>query len=127
MSVLNLVLKGNTLVILERRVACELSQISDEDRNEFSMLPMGDVYKGQAEPSGYIYAEDADSMSTIMDWLDGKSYVHGEVEDITPPSGIVDWLQNTANTGQPGTTSKSDIYDKLHVVYPDQDCVDARW
>ena len=127
MSVLNLVLKGNTLVVLARRVACNIEQFSEEDRTQFSTLPLGDCYKGQSEPSGYLYTENHDMMDDVTDWLDDHSYVHGDVEDISASGAIATWLQNTANTGQPGTTSKSDIYDKLHVVWPNQDCIDARW
>ena len=121
MAVLNMVLKGNEIMLLTRRISCDFDQFIPVS-GVYEPLPggVGDMYKD------YIYCEDQDDLNGVKSWLDSHDYDYGTDEDLTPPSGIVEWLSSKSNTGQPGTTSKSDIYDKLKVVYPDQICVDAR-
>ena len=120
MSVLNIICSGNEIVVLERRISFEFDQLDPDTDGDFWSQPLGDTY------DDYIYCVTPSGLNTVKLYLDGKGYSYGADEDLTPASGVQDWLNNEQARGRVGIESKSDIYDKLVVDFPAQVCIDAR-
>ena len=119
MPALNLVLQGKEIKTFLRRCTFDFSQLQEGE----SVSDAGVVCDAY---NNYIYCLTADDMTTMIAWIDGKEYDHGDAEDLTHASEINDWLVSEQAKGRVGVESKSDIYDKLKVQFPEQECIDAR-
>jgi len=118
MPALNLVLIGDQIQTFLRRISFDPSQLQEGD-DAFWSLAIMDFW------NNYIYCLDQTDLNTVKTWLDGKSYTYGSDEDLTHASEINDWLSTEQTKGGVGSESKSDIYTRLKVDFPAQECIDA--
>ena len=104
MAVLNIQLAGRTIIPLLRRVSFDDSQLQMPDDSDFNDLPIADLY------DGYIYTRTTAAMTDVTSWISGKGYTAGTPEDITPDSGVSDWLIAREARGSIGTVNYHSNY-----------------
>ena len=119
MAVLNIQLAGRTIIPLLSRVSFDDSQLQMPADSDFTFLTIADLYEG------YIYTRTAADMTDVTTWISGKGYTAGTPEDITPDSGVADWLIAREALGGIGTVTKDSIYIDLKIDFPAQVCVPA--
>lgn len=115
MSIVNLVLQGNSIKTCIRRFSVDGS--CDVISGMWPLI--NDFYDGQA------YNITEEGCNEALAYLDGLSYPHGSAEDITPEVGIVAWLAAEDARGRAGIESKSDIYTRMLVDFPGTTCIQA--
>ena len=113
-----MIIKGKEIIPFTRRISFDTSQLKLED-SAFWSLCIKDLCKN------YVYCIDQTDLDKVKAFLTEKQYIFGTDEDITPVPDIQAWLDSQEEV-MAGSESKSELYDKLHIQYPDQECIDAR-